>query len=83
MNKYCIICLGITGRQVAMDVIETDYSSHACLVSCADIAKTHYALFAWILNRQPDHQTEVVRTLILDINNNNNNNNKALFHHTS
>ncbi|KAF2361791.1 Lipocalin/cytosolic fatty-acid binding domain [Trinorchestia longiramus] len=50
-----VASFGLTSnnRPVSLEVLETDYTSYACLFSCTDIAKTHFAQFAWILSRQP------------------------------
>ena len=51
----------LAGRMISLDVISTDYDNYACVVACDNVIDTHYAVFAWILNRKPNFNKKVVR----------------------
>ncbi|XP_018012730.1 crustacyanin-A1 subunit [Hyalella azteca] len=55
MDDLTVGSFGLTSnnRPVKLEILETDYTSYACLYSCTDIAGTHFAQFAWIMSRQP------------------------------
>lgn len=52
LNKIFIILIFYTAKEANLTVVDTDYSSYACLYACENVESTHMVELAWILTRE-------------------------------